>query len=110
MDRLSRASRASYRAVVYEHPRFLEYFHAATPEPELREIRIGSRPARRSGGEGVGGCARSRGSSRGRRRGCCSPSWLGVEEALAQACERGNGGAAAGDVRASGRSSSRRSI
>ena len=27
MDRLSERARASYRGVVYERPRFLEYFH-----------------------------------------------------------------------------------
>ena len=40
IDRLARDARAAYRATVYETPEFLEYFHAATPEPELRTIRI----------------------------------------------------------------------
>jgi phosphoenolpyruvate carboxylase len=53
MDRLSDRARTSYRAVVYQHPRFLEYFQTATPEPELRGVRIGSRPARRGDGAGV---------------------------------------------------------
>ncbi len=38
MDRISERARSSYRAVVYEDPRFLEYFHTATPEPELRAV------------------------------------------------------------------------
>jgi phosphoenolpyruvate carboxylase len=36
--------------VVYEHPRFVEYFRSATPEAELAEMNIGSRPARRTPG------------------------------------------------------------
>ena len=38
---------------VYEDPRFLEYFRAATPEAELDAMHIGSRPARRE----PAGCA-----------------------------------------------------
>ena len=64
-------ARASYRAVVYEHPRFLDYFHAATPEPELRaSASAAGRPAG-AAAPASKACARSRGSSRGRRRGCC---------------------------------------
>ena len=55
MERLSERARTSYRAVVYDNPRFLDYFHAATPEPELRALQIGSRPPRRGGGAGVEG-------------------------------------------------------
>jgi len=47
MDRLRNTARTSYRAIVYDHPRFVEYFRTATPEAELAELNIGSRPARR---------------------------------------------------------------
>jgi phosphoenolpyruvate carboxylase len=47
MDRLRDSARDRYRAVVYDDPRFVEYFHDATPEAELAEMNIGSRPARR---------------------------------------------------------------
>ncbi|HLM72542.1 MAG TPA: phosphoenolpyruvate carboxylase, partial [Polyangiaceae bacterium] len=53
MERLAEVSRSTYRGVVFEHPRFVEYFRSATPEPELGELNIGSRPARRKGGGGV---------------------------------------------------------
>ena len=33
--------------VVFEHPLFMNYFRAATPEGELGNLNIGSRPARR---------------------------------------------------------------
>ena len=35
MDRLSQAARGVYREVVYDDPRFIEYFRTATPEVEL---------------------------------------------------------------------------
>ncbi|WP_300652287.1 phosphoenolpyruvate carboxylase, partial [Hydrogenophaga sp.] len=46
-DELSRASMAAYRALVYDTPRFAEYFFAATPIREIAELNIGSRPASR---------------------------------------------------------------
>lgn len=46
-DELSRQSMAAYRALVYETPRFAEYFFAATPIREITELNIGSRPASR---------------------------------------------------------------
>src|SRR6185436_10244797 len=49
MERLSSAAHGAYRRVVYEDPRFVEYFRAATPEREIGLAPIGSRPARRGG-------------------------------------------------------------
>ncbi|HMN93547.1 MAG TPA: phosphoenolpyruvate carboxylase [Hydrogenophaga sp.] len=46
-DALSRHSMAAYRSLVYETPRFAEYFFAATPIREIAELNIGSRPASR---------------------------------------------------------------
>ena len=46
-DRLSQASMAAYRALVYETPGFTEYFFSATPIREIAELNIGSRPASR---------------------------------------------------------------
>jgi phosphoenolpyruvate carboxylase len=46
-DALSQHSMAAYRALVYETPRFAEYFFAATPIREIAELNIGSRPASR---------------------------------------------------------------
>ena len=44
---LSASSMAAYRALVYETPRFADYFFAATPIREIAELNIGSRPASR---------------------------------------------------------------
>jgi phosphoenolpyruvate carboxylase len=43
----------SYRAMVREHPDFVSYFRAATPEQELGKLSLGSRPARRRSGGGI---------------------------------------------------------
>jgi phosphoenolpyruvate carboxylase len=48
MGRLSRASIAAYRALVYETDGFVDYFRAATPIVEIADLKIGSRPASRS--------------------------------------------------------------
>ena len=46
-DALSTHSMAAYRALVYETPRFAEFFFSATPIREIAELNIGSRPASR---------------------------------------------------------------
>jgi phosphoenolpyruvate carboxylase len=46
-DALSTHSMAAYRALVYDTPRFADYFFAATPIREIAELNIGSRPASR---------------------------------------------------------------
>jgi phosphoenolpyruvate carboxylase len=46
-DVLSQHSMAAYRALVYDTPRFAEFFFSATPIREIAELNIGSRPASR---------------------------------------------------------------
>jgi phosphoenolpyruvate carboxylase len=93
MDRLSSNARDAFRRTVYDDPRFLEYFRAATPEAELDAMHIGSRPPSRPG---------SRPAPRERQDALQSlraipwqfawmqtrlmlPSWLGIEEAIRDA-------------------------
>jgi phosphoenolpyruvate carboxylase len=47
LDRLAAASRAAYRAFVWEDARFVPFFRAFTPVDELSLLQIASRPARR---------------------------------------------------------------
>lgn len=47
MDELSAAGLRAYRALVYETPRFVEFWEQATPIHEIEQLRIGSRPAHR---------------------------------------------------------------
>ncbi|MBI4195182.1 MAG: phosphoenolpyruvate carboxylase [Betaproteobacteria bacterium] len=51
MEALSRDAHRAYRGLVYETPRFLEFFRQATPISEIADLQIGSRPvARRKSG------------------------------------------------------------
>jgi phosphoenolpyruvate carboxylase len=49
MSEVARAATAAYRGLVYETPRFSEYWRGATPIEEIGRLRIGSRPALRRG-------------------------------------------------------------
>jgi phosphoenolpyruvate carboxylase len=48
---LAGAAHLAYRALVWDDPRFVEFFRAFTPVDELALFEIGSRPARRPGAE-----------------------------------------------------------
>lgn len=47
MQELSDVGLRAYRALVYDTPRFIEFWEQATPIHEIEQLRIGSRPARR---------------------------------------------------------------
>ena len=49
MNALSRLAERTYRALVDDTPRFIDYFRASTPISEISELNIGSRPASRTG-------------------------------------------------------------
>ncbi len=51
MDELAGISYGKYREALYEDPRFLNYFLSVTPVKQVSHLKIGSRPARRQGGE-----------------------------------------------------------
>jgi len=50
MEGMAAASFEAYRSLVYEQPRFLEYWQAVTPIDEIKRLIIGSRPASRGVG------------------------------------------------------------
>ena len=90
MERLSEDACDLYRGYVYEHPSFLEYFRTSTPAPELEELTIGSRPARRGGGNG--GVMTLRAipwQFAWTQTRLLLGSWLGLEEAFSRAFKRG---------------------
>jgi len=91
MDRLSQRARLAYRAAVYDDARFLEYFHVATPEPELRTIHIGSRPARRSPRDGVETLRAIPWQFAWTQTRLLLASWLGLEAALEEADDNVDG-------------------
>jgi phosphoenolpyruvate carboxylase len=52
-DTLAHAARSAYRGLVYDDPRFTEFFRSATPIDVIERMTIGSRPASRRSGSGV---------------------------------------------------------
>jgi phosphoenolpyruvate carboxylase len=49
-DTLAETGRREYRSLVWEDPRFVEFFMAATPLEEISALPIGSRPSKRKAG------------------------------------------------------------
>jgi phosphoenolpyruvate carboxylase len=89
MDRLAETARGVYRQVVYENPRFVEYFRKATPEVELAVVPIGSRPVRRTQDGGVDSLRAIPWVFAWTQTRLLLPSWLGTGEALTAGLERG---------------------
>ncbi|BAY76254.1 phosphoenolpyruvate carboxylase [Nostoc linckia NIES-25] len=51
MEELAARSRQHYRALIYEQPDFIDFFHEVTPIEEISQLQISSRPARRPSGK-----------------------------------------------------------
>jgi len=47
MDQMAHVAHTMYRGLVYENPRFIEFWQTATPLDEIKRMHIGSRPAAR---------------------------------------------------------------
>ncbi|MGV8917506.1 MAG: phosphoenolpyruvate carboxylase [Pseudomonas sp.] len=90
MDHLAADGVSAYRAVVREHPEFVEYFRQATPEQELGRLPLGSRPAKRREG-GVESLRAIPWIFAWTQTRLMLPAWLGWEAALSKALERGEG-------------------
>jgi phosphoenolpyruvate carboxylase len=82
MDEVAARARRTYRSIVYDDPQFIPYFRTATPEPELTQISIGSRPARRTPGKGVESLRAIPWQFAWTQTRLMLPSWLGIEDAL----------------------------
>lgn len=74
----------SRRSVVFQNPNFISYFTAATPEAELGNLNIGSRPARRKAGASVANLRAIPWIFAWTQTRLILPSWLGVGDALNQ--------------------------
>ena len=90
MDLLAADGLSAYRAVVREHPQFVDYFRQATPEQELGRLPLGSRPAKRREG-GVESLRAIPWIFAWTQTRLMLPAWLGWENALGRALERGEG-------------------
>jgi phosphoenolpyruvate carboxylase len=85
MERVAAAARAGFRRTVYDDPRFLRYFSAATPEAELDALHIGSRPARRTSDGGLQTLRAIPWQFAWTQTRLLLASWLGVDEMLGAA-------------------------
>ena len=84
MDRVATAARDDFRRTVYDDPRFLRYFSAATPEAELDALHIGSRPARRKSSGGLQTLRAIPWQFAWTQTRLLLASWLGVDEMLGE--------------------------
>ena len=89
MDALAERSMQAYREVTRSE-QFVPYFRAATPELELGSLLIGSRPARRKGGNGLSSLRAIPWIFAWTQTRLHLPAWLGIDSALSDAIEGGH--------------------
>ncbi len=82
MERLSVRSREHYRALIYENPDLVEFFHQVTPVQEISQLQISSRPARRKGKRNLDGLRAIPWVFSWTQTRFLLPSWYGVGTAL----------------------------
>ncbi|MBV7315379.1 phosphoenolpyruvate carboxylase [Shewanella sp. NIFS-20-20] len=90
MEKIAADSVQAYRQIVREEPDFVAYFRAATPEVELGQLPLGSRPAKRRTDGGIESLRAIPWIFAWSQNRLMLPAWLGAGEALQQACERGD--------------------
>jgi phosphoenolpyruvate carboxylase len=91
MERLSSDALATYRHIVYGEPQFIDYFHASTPESDIGALNLGSRPARRGTTPGVAGLRAIPWQFAWTQTRLMLGAWLGIDDAIGRAFERGEG-------------------
>ncbi len=91
MDQLAKTSMVSYRSLLREDPRFLNYFHNATPEQELQRLPLGSRPAKRRQGGGIETLRAIPWVFAWTQMRLMLPGWLGADSAFKEALDNGHG-------------------
>lgn len=89
MDKLSASAVKSYRTVVRETPDFVKYFRTATPEQELGNLNIGSRPSHRRKDGGIETLRAIPWVFAWTQTRLLLPAWLGIGEALSTALKDG---------------------
>lgn len=82
MEELANRSRSHYRALIYEQPDFIDYFHQVTPIEEISQLQISSRPSRRGGKRDLGSLRAIPWVFSWTQTRVLLPSWYGVGTAL----------------------------
>mmetsp|Transcript_27567 Transcript_27567/g.49164 ORF Transcript_27567/g.49164 Transcript_27567/m.49164 type:complete len:994 (-) Transcript_27567:408-3389(-) len=91
METMSTISCKKYRDVVFNDPRFIQFFRTSTPSGELGRLNIGSRPDRRKKDMGVGSLRAIPWIFAWTQVRFHLPVWLGIGEALAHVVEQPGG-------------------
>ena len=82
MEKLAIRSRQHYRALIYEDPELVEFFHNVTPIQEISQLQISSRPSRRGGKKDLGSLRAIPWVFSWTQARFLLPSWYGVGTAL----------------------------
>ncbi|HWI75103.1 MAG TPA: phosphoenolpyruvate carboxylase, partial [Baekduia sp.] len=84
IDRLATRSRETYRALVYDDPRFARFFFQMTPVEALADLNIGSRPPSRGGDGSIESLRAIPWVFAWTQNRILLPSWYGAGSALAE--------------------------
>ncbi len=85
LRRLDQASFRAYRQLV-EQPHFVDFFRRATPIAEVEQLPMGSRPARRQGGNGLQDLRAIPWVFAWTQCRCLLPAWYGLGTAMEESC------------------------
>jgi phosphoenolpyruvate carboxylase len=88
MDVIATESRRAYRELVYETPRFYDYFRKATPIDLIERMRIGSRPSSRRSQSGIEDLRAIPWVFSWTQARCMLPGWYGIGTGLTKAAEQ----------------------
>ena len=88
MDVIAAESRTAYRKLVYETPKFYEYFRKATPIDLIERMRIGSRPSSRRRQSGIEDLRAIPWVFSWTQARFVLPGWYGLGSGLAKAAEQ----------------------
>ncbi len=88
VQQLADDSLVEFHRIVRHHPDFVAYFQTATPEKELGNLKIGSRPSRRRPGGGIETLRAIPWIFAWTQTRLMLPVWLGVGKALEAAIDR----------------------
>jgi phosphoenolpyruvate carboxylase len=85
VERMAAVSARAYRGLVHDDPALLPFFRTVTPVDEISRLRLGSRPARRGGGEGLDDLRAIPWVFSWTQARMALPAWYGLGTALADA-------------------------
>jgi phosphoenolpyruvate carboxylase len=99
MDTIAARSLEAYRSLVFDKPRFFEYFRAATPLDVIERMHIGSRPAARAAATASTRCAPIPWVFAWTQSRHMLPGWYGFGSGLEAAIRAARRGPTRGDAR-----------